>query len=187
MIIGPRNFTTKKVKLGHTDAVLFSKPSYVSTGKYEFKCVSVMIPIIRVSAELCNADNINSLLSLSDKTHPLTLDWALTFFSGDVFKEAAACVLRTEVHDGHVKAGHEKAFKLARVKPDLPFKVPYEHMSDFTEKKKNYRDEDGHVIISPRNFLTNPPKKGKTTKKTTFEPFPAHVVDDYNNPRKVAL
>jgi len=106
-------------------------------------------------------------------------------YSGDVFKEAAACVLRTEVHDGHIKAGHEKAFRLSRVKPDLPFKVSHEHMTDFTEKKKNYRDEDGHVIISPRNFLTNPPKKGKTAKKTTFEPFPSHVVDDYNYPKKV--
>ena len=129
---------------------------------------------------------INSLLSLSDKTHSCPCHaWPLTLYSGDVFKEAAACVLRTEVHDGHIKAGHEKAFRLSRVKPDLPFKVSYEHMTDFTEKKKNYRDEDGHVIISPRNFLTNPPKKGKTAKKTTFEPFPSHVVDDYNYPKKV--
>ena len=56
-------------------------------------------------------------------------------------------------------------------------------MSDFTEKKKHFRDEDGRVITSPKNFLTNPPKKGKVTKKTTFEPFPAFVADDYSYPK----
>ena len=32
VITAPRNFTTKNVKKGHTDGVLFQKPSYVSTG-----------------------------------------------------------------------------------------------------------------------------------------------------------
>ncbi len=30
MILGPRNFTTKKIKKGHLDSSLLSKPSYVS-------------------------------------------------------------------------------------------------------------------------------------------------------------
>ena len=30
VILGPRNFTTKKVKKGHLDSVLLDKPSYVS-------------------------------------------------------------------------------------------------------------------------------------------------------------
>ena len=30
VIIGPRNFTTKKIKQGHLDSSLLSKPSYVS-------------------------------------------------------------------------------------------------------------------------------------------------------------
>lgn len=30
MIVGPRNFTTKKVKVGHLDSVLLSKPSYTT-------------------------------------------------------------------------------------------------------------------------------------------------------------
>lgn len=33
VVTDPRNFTTKNVKKGKTDDVLFSKPSYVSTGK----------------------------------------------------------------------------------------------------------------------------------------------------------
>ena len=65
------------------------------------------------------------------------------------------------------------------------FKAPYDHMTDRVEVKKNIRDADGHVIISPRNFVTNPPKKGKTGKRTTFESFPGHVPDDYNNPKKL--
>jgi hypothetical protein len=30
VILEPRNFTTKKARAGHTDAVYFSKPTYVS-------------------------------------------------------------------------------------------------------------------------------------------------------------
>ena len=36
----------------------------------------------------------------------------------------------------------------------------YEYKEQGPEKKKTYRDEEGAVIIAPRNFLTNPMKKG---------------------------
>ena len=36
-----RNFTTKKMKKGHIDSVLFSKPSYISSGDL-YKCRSAM-------------------------------------------------------------------------------------------------------------------------------------------------
>jgi len=42
-----------------------------------------------------------------------------------VFKEAAGNVMRSLVKDGYLKGGHEKNFKLSRVKPDLPFKAAY--------------------------------------------------------------
>jgi len=32
VVTGPRNFTTKGVKKGQTDDVLFGKPSYISQG-----------------------------------------------------------------------------------------------------------------------------------------------------------
>ena len=32
VITDPRNFTTKNPKKGHVDSVLFSKPSYITTG-----------------------------------------------------------------------------------------------------------------------------------------------------------
>lgn len=31
-LIGPRNFYTTRMKVGHTDSILFGKPSYVSIG-----------------------------------------------------------------------------------------------------------------------------------------------------------
>ena len=36
VITDPRNFTTKNVKKGHIDSVLFSKPDYVSIGTLYF-------------------------------------------------------------------------------------------------------------------------------------------------------
>jgi NAD/NADP transhydrogenase beta subunit len=47
-------------------------------------------------------------------------------------------------------------------------KAAYEHMTDRKEVKKNFRDEDGAVVIGPRNFFTNPPKKGEVGKGTSF-------------------
>lgn len=39
----------------------------------------------------------------------------LTHFGlGDTFKEAAQSMMRSEVKDGHIKAGHDKAFKPAK-------------------------------------------------------------------------
>ena len=57
-------------------------------------------------------------------------------------------------------AGHEKNFAPAKI-IKKNFAASYEHMTDRREIVKNYRDEEGAVIIAPRNFLTNPPKTGK--------------------------
>ena len=46
-------------------------------------------------------------------------------------------------------------------------------MENPPEKKKNYRDEQGAVMIGPRNFTTIPMKKGLVGKLTTFSgPIP---------------
>jgi hypothetical protein len=50
---------------------------------------------------------------------------------------------------------------------------------------KIIKDEDGHVITQPRNFYTNPPKKGKVGKMTFFNQLPPAIPDDYEWPRKV--
>jgi len=47
-------------------------------------------------------------------------------------------------------------------------------MSDHTEVKKNYRDEDGHVKIHPRNMVISMGKKAKS-----FAAFPPHMKDEY--------
>ena len=68
--------------------------------------------------------------------------------------------MRTEVKDGHIKAGHDKAFKPAKTVQEK-VKAPFEHMVDYVEIKKKFTDEEGNVVIGPKNILTNPPKRGK--------------------------
>jgi hypothetical protein len=73
-------------------------------------------------------------------------------------------VSRAPSKDGHLKAGHEKAFKLARTMKD-PVKGAYEHMNDYVHIKKDFRDEDGHVKIAPKNLMTNPNRVGTNGKQ----------------------
>jgi hypothetical protein len=89
------------------------------------------------------------------------------------------------VKDGHIKAGHDKVFKPAKIVPEK-VKAPYEHVTELVDVKKKIRDEEGKVIIAPRNIVTNPPKRGTQYKQTTFSPIPAFMPDDYNYPRIVA-
>lgn len=53
-------------------------------------------------------------------------------------------------------------------------------MTDYVEIKKDRKDADGHVIIEPRNFLTNPPKQGEVGKGTTFGGIYEHIPDDFD-------
>ena len=41
-------------------------------------------------------------------------------------------------------------------------------------------------MISPRNFLTNPPKAGKVGKNTTFGGIVPYMEDDFNRPKELA-
>lgn len=75
--------------------------------------------------------------------------------------------MRNTDPQGHIKAGHDKAFKPAKVVKE-PVKAAYNHMSDLDDKKKNFRNEDGEVVIGPRNFLTNPLRVGQTGPGTAF-------------------
>lgn len=105
--------------------------------------------------------------------------------TGEPYKPALAAVMRQTDPEGHKKAGHDVAFKPAKVVRDMPYKAPYEHMVDRVDVKKIIKDEDGHVITQPRNFYTNPPKKGKVGKMTFFNQLPPAIPDDYEWPRKV--
>jgi len=103
---------------------------------------------------------------------------------GDLFQEAAVNILRTDVKDGHLKY-HDRAFSPAKVVPYKPHLSPYSYKSDLKVIKKNFCDEEGAVIVGPRNFFTTPTKKGIVARNALFSPFPDHVPDDYNYPKKV--
>ena len=105
---------------------------------------------------------------------------------GDLFQTAATNILRSEVKDGHLKAGHDKAFRPAKIVPSSDHKTEFEHKTNLLDVKKKYRDDEGFVITSPRNFVTSPPKKGIASRDATFGGFPEHVPDDYNYPKKKA-
>jgi hypothetical protein len=82
---------------------------------------------------------------------------------GDPFKNPASVPMRTSKHEGYKDAGHDKDFKPAKAL-QRKVKADFSHMTDYVEKKKSRKAEDGSVITEPRNFLTNPPKKGEVGK-----------------------
>lgn len=63
-------------------------------------------------------------------------------------------------------------------------KAAYDHMTDLKEIKKNYRDEDGAVIIGPRNLYAAPLKKGIVGKGTTFHGQWEHMADPDDDEKK---
>lgn len=81
--------------------------------------------------------------------------------TGDPFKETGKLALRTFKKDGYKEAGHDMAFKPAKSMKHKYTEFPHE--SDHREINKCKKGPDG-VITEPRNFLTNPPKKGTIGK-----------------------
>lgn len=94
-------------------------------------------------------------------------------------------ILREEKGDGH-KAIHDVKFKPAKHVIERYYKASYEHMNDRVDVKKNYRDADGAVVTSPKNFYTMPAKTSKDDPKYYFNRQPEHIPDDYNYPKKLA-
>ena len=64
-------------------------------------------------------------------------------------------------------------------------KADFPHMTDYIEKKRCRKGEDGAVIIEPRNFLTNPPKEGEVGKGTSFGGNLPHMPDPFDYKREV--
>lgn len=77
---------------------------------------------------------------------------------GAPYVEATGNVGR-KTNEEAIKKCHDKMFKPVKVVKES-VKAPYEHKTDLEEKKKVYRNEDGEVVIGPKNFLTNPLKHG---------------------------
>lgn len=89
---------------------------------------------------------------------------------GNPFKEAALGALRTIKKDAFTVGGHDRDFRPQINNKERMHKLPYDYMplGNGKEEKKNYRDQDGAVIIQPRGMLTNPVKRGKVGKGTTI-------------------
>lgn len=64
-------------------------------------------------------------------------------------------------------------------------KAAYEHKTDLWDRKKNYRDEDGEVIVGPRNVLTVPLKVGQVGPNTKFNADP-WMAEKYDGIRDLA-
>ena len=96
-------------------------------------------------------------------------------------------MVRVENRGRQIEVGNEKPFRPTK-HVRQPTNATYEHMKDFEQLEKNFRDEENprDVVIGPRNMLTNPPKKGIVGKKTTFGGTVPYIEDDYTRPQKMA-
>ena len=86
-----------------------------------------------------------------------------------------------------IEVGNEKPFRPTK-HIRQPTNATYEHMQDFVQVEKNFRDEENprDVVIGPRNMLTNPPKKGAVGKNITFGGNIPYIEDDYMRLKKLA-
>jgi len=103
---------------------------------------------------------------------------------GDPYKNQASAPMRTHKHEGYKDAGHDKDFKPAK-DTMRKVKADFSHMTDYIEKKKNRRDAEGAVMTEPKNFLTNPPKKGEVGKGTSFGGNLPHLPEPFDRKREL--
>jgi hypothetical protein len=83
-------------------------------------------------------------------------------------------------------AEHDRPFRPAK-HIRLSHNAAFDHLTDYKEIKKNYRNEDGEVVIPPPNIMTSKPKVGNCTQKqASFGGMADHMADDYNAPKKLA-
>ena len=67
------------------------------------------------------------------------------------------------------------------------YTTPFPHIDEPPAAKKNYRNkEDGRVEAGPPNFLTNPMKRGKVGRATSFGGIIPYKEDDYDIKKKLA-
>lgn len=106
---------------------------------------------------------------------------------GNPFREAARTLVRREDRSRQIEVGNEKAFRPAK-HVRQPTNAAFQHMKDYEQIEKNYRDaeDNGAVIIGPRNIQTNPPKRGRVGKSTTFSGMIPYTEDDFNRPKLLA-
>jgi hypothetical protein len=93
--------------------------------------------------------------------------------------------MRAGKKEGFKDAGHEMNFKPAKtIKRTV--KADFVHLTDHREPIKPKKDEDGHVLLAPINFLTNPPKRGHNGKGTSFGGNVPYIADPYGRAQEIS-
>jgi len=113
---------------------------------------------------------------------------------GDPFKMAAIGMTRTTKKDGHIAAGHDKNFVMAKLVNGIGggqansngIKPAWPYMPLGPGPKKNFRDEEGAVKSGPRNITVIPGKLGKVGKNVLLGEKIPYIEDDYNAAKKLA-
>lgn len=109
------------------------------------------------------------------------------FVLGEPYK-VTSFAMRESKKDGHLLAGHEKAFAPTKNVNHYkkPILVSYKNMTEEVYVKKNYRDEEGMVITDFPNITTNGAKKGRVGKQTSFGGIIPYIADEYDRRKTIA-
>jgi len=108
---------------------------------------------------------------------------------GDPYIQQNDLLARKEDRATQIKNGNEKPFKPVPARLQFKkYKADFEHMTDFVEIQKNYREEENPraVKIAPPNIRTNPMKRGQVGKQVTFGGTIPYMEDDFNRPKVIA-
>ena len=104
---------------------------------------------------------------------------------GDVWKSNLNITQRKQNNEAIAAAGHEKIFNPSKI-VKVNYKAPFEHMTDRRNIEKNFRDEEGNVMVAPRNIQTNPIKKGRVGRNTSFSKT-GYIEDEFDRPKELRL
>ena len=105
---------------------------------------------------------------------------------GDPYQDSSKFKLRDTKDNFKQKGGEqfETNFKPAKTF-QRKVKADFEHMSDYKELSKVRKAPDGSVITEPKNFLTNPPKRGIVGKQTNFGGNPEYMPDPFERRKEI--
>lgn len=106
---------------------------------------------------------------------------------GDPYKAKGDVIGRKTDRERIMAAGHEMLFKPTKTVKERLYRHPYAHMAQTVQVKKNFRDEEGAIQIGPRNIQTNPMKRGKVGKNTTFQGTIPYIEDEFSRPHEFEL
>lgn len=71
---------------------------------------------------------------------------------GDPWKQLGNITARRQRNDLIEAAGHERVFRPAKTFREDTYKLPYAHQTDRVAFTKNFKDEEGAIMVAPRNI-----------------------------------